>query len=564
MPTMLAKLADKYGFHGPESRAFRTLRVMTACGAIVSLAVALQADPPAQPPGKPQGQPPAQPPAAGAAAPAATWQTYLDRVLIDPASTRAQFGGCVIELPSGRVVYERNAQTPLIPASNMKLAVIAAAIDQLGKDFRFKTTLAVQGKDVILIGGGDPVLGDDRLAEVSKKPVTQVFHEFADKLLAAGVREIAGDLVIDDSMFDRQFVHPNWPTDQRDTWYEAPIGALNFNSNCVTVEVTRGTGKVEATVSPANTAIGIDNKATPGAKQTLVARRTGDGDTISLTGAVARAVTLGPMSVRDPGLFTGSVFKTVLAAKGIRVSGNVVRRVIRRADGSLPPDCRVIAERATPITDALARAGKNSLGMVAEGLIKLLGARSGAAGSWENGRAAVSAYLKKIGVPAGQFTVDEGSGLSRTNRLSAAASTRILQYAFTAGNGQFETLRESLAVSGIDGTLDKRMRDKTVKGRVFAKTGYIKGVRTLAGYIHTGGDQWLAFAFFYNQANTSKMRQSQDVACTALVNYPDLKAAAPPTVAKADKPAGAGKTSPSKPRTTGKKPAAPPKKNAKK
>ena len=564
MPTMLAKHADKYGFHAPQSRAFRTLGVTTACGAILSLAVALRADPPAQPPAKPQGQPPA-PPATTVAAPGATWQSYLDRVLIDPASTRAQFGGCVIELPSGRVVYGRNAQTPLMPASNMKLAVIAAAIDQLGKDFRFKTTLAVQGKDVILIGGGDPVLGDDRLAEAKKAPVTQVFHEFADQLLAAGVREIAGDLVIDDSMFDRQFVHPNWPTDQRDTWYEAPIGALNFNSNCVTVEVTRANDKVAAAIDPANTALAIDNKATLGAKQTLVARRAGDSDTISLTGAVSRAVTLGPMAVRDPGLFTGSVFKTVLAAKGIRVNGNVVRKVIRRADGSLPPDCRVIAERATPITDALARAGKNSLGMVAEGLIKLIGARSGAAGSWENGRAAVGAYLKKIGVPAGQFTVDEGSGLSRNNRLSAAASTRILQYAFTAGNGQFETLRDSLAISGMDGTLDKRMRDKSVKGRVFAKTGYIKGVRTLAGYIHTGGDQWLAFAFFYNQANTSKMRQSQDVACTALAGYPELKASAPPpAVAKSAKPSGAGKASASKPRTTGKKPATPPKKNAKK
>ena len=105
---------------------------------------------------------PAPPPASQAM----PWQTHLDRMLIDTASKRAQFGGCVIELPSGRVIYERNSTTPLMPASNMKLMVIAAAIDTLGKSYQFNTTLAIAGKDIVIVGGGDPVLGDDRLAPV--------------------------------------------------------------------------------------------------------------------------------------------------------------------------------------------------------------------------------------------------------------------------------------------------------------------------------------------------------------------------------------------------------------
>lgn len=478
------------------------------------------------------------------------WQTHLDRLLIDPASKKAQFGGCVIELPSGRVIYERDSTTPLMPASNMKLMVIAAAIDQLGKGYQFTTRLAVQGKDVVIIGGGDPVLGDDRIAEERGQSITAVFHAWADKLLAAGVKRIPGDVVIDDSLFDQQFVHPNWPADQYETWYEAPVGALNFSSNCVSVNVARGKGKPELTMSPANTLFKLENRASMGGKQTVVAKRDANSDSIRISGEVARNVVLGPMSVRDPGLFTGSAFKTVLAARGIPVAGNVVRRRVRQGDGRLPKDCHVIAVHKTPLADALARAGKNSLGMVAESLIKLLGSRGQSPGSWTTGRAALTAFLKKTGVPSDHFNIDEGSGLSRGNRLTPVATVRVLQYMFAAGNGSFELLRDNLAIGGVDGTLDKRLRTPDVRGRVYAKTGYIKGVRTLAGYIRTGKDQWLAFAFFYNQANTAKMRQAQDNACRALISYPDIKRESSAKVAGGKAPTKAAKTA--SPRKSGK------------
>lgn len=489
---------------------------------------------------------PAPPPAS----PPMNWQTHLDNLLIDTASKRCQFGGCVIELPTGKVIYERNGSTPLMPASNMKLIVIAAAIDQLGGNYQFQTTLALSGKDLVIIGGGDPVLGDDRLAAARTQTITAVLHQWADKLVAAGIKRVPGDIVIDDSLFDQQFVHPNWPADQYETWYEAPVGALNFNSNCVNVEVARGKGKPEVSLSPANTVIRIDNKAVMGGKQSIVVKREAAADVIRVSGEVARGTTLGPISIRDPGMFTGSVFKTVLAARGIPVNGNVVRRRIRQADGTLPAGCLVIAIHKTPITDALARAGKDSLGMVAEALIKLLGSRGKEPGSWATGRTAVAAFLRKAGVPDDQFKIDEGSGLSRENRLSPVASARVLQYMFTAGNASFELLKDSLATSGIDGTLDKRLRTPDTRGRVFAKTGYIKGVRTLAGYIQTSRGQWLAFAFFYNQANTSKMKNAQDAACSALISYPEIKIAPPSKVAGGGATKNAAKTA--SPRKTGK------------
>ncbi len=157
----------------------------------------------------------------------------------------------------------------------------------------------------------------------------------------------------------------------------------------------------------------------------------------------------------------------------------------------------------------------------AEGLIKTLGARPGAAGSWKNGRAAVEGFMAKIGVPADQFRVDDGSGLSRENRLSASAAVRVLSYMFKRDAATAGMFRSSLAVAGVDGSLRNRLKTPDVKGRIFAKTGYIAGVRTLAGYVHTHADRWLAFAFFYdNAAATRPMTKAQNRACRLLVELP--------------------------------------------
>lgn len=443
----------------------------------------------------------------------------LDRALTGHGQSKARFGGRVVSLPSGDVVYDSGGRSPLIPASNMKLVVMATAIDHLGPNYEFRTVCAVRGQDLVVLGGGDPTLGDDRLAAERKEPITAVFRDWAQRLKSSGVKQIPGNIVIDDSLFDRQFTHPNWPPEQHETWYEAPVGALNFADNCVEISVKPGKSGKPATVSmvPGNTALKIINKTSTGSKQTVSAHRRRGSDEVVVTGSVARAGTLGPISVNDPGLYFGGVLRTVLAAQGIRVGGSVVRQAVPRDANGNPTGAHVIAVVKTPLRDALARAGKQSLGMMAEALIKLLGSRQSGIGSWESGRAVVMSFLQKVGADTADCKVDDGSGLSRLNRISPLAMTRVLQYMNTASPEKFALLRDCLAVAGVDGTLEKRMRDPATKGRVFAKTGYINGVRTLAGYIRTGPDSWLAFAFFYNQAAATRpLSDAQDKACKLL------------------------------------------------
>lgn len=448
----------------------------------------------------------------------------LDQILDDHKQPGVRLGAMVVELPGRRVLYARDAGTAMIPASNMKLIVIAAAIDRLGLDFRFKTVLAIHNDDLVVIGGGDPTIGDERLAKAGGRTITSLFHTWAAKLEQAGVRQIPGDLVVDDSVFDLQFVHPNWPRDQFQAWYEAPIGGLNFNANCASVEVTPARGRRPARLAlvPGNTYLELQDKTRRGGKRTAVVNRNRDSDVLVVTGAIRKAGVLGPITVRDPGVYFGSVLKTVLAAKGIRVHGAVVRRRVRLDDGRLPHDCHLVDVHRGSILDAAGRAGRNSLGMAAEGLIKTLGADFRGRGNWPNGVAAVGRFMDKVGVRSDQYLIDDGSGLSRRNRLSAAAAVNVLGHVFRVGGRTFEAFRDSLARAGIDGSLRNRLKSGDVKGRVFAKTGYINGVRTLAGYIHTGADRWLAFAFFYNQAAATRpLTRAQDRACRLLVRWPD-------------------------------------------
>ncbi len=457
--------------------------------------------------------------------PGRSLRSRLDRILTNHNQSKAVLGARVIALPDGQVLYDRNGTKAMLPASNMKPVVMSAAIDQLGADFQFKTVLAVRGIDLVVIGEGDPTFGDERLARRRGQTITATFRSWAETLKATGVRQIPGDVVIDDSIFDDQFVHPSWPADQLQKWYEAPIGGLNFNANCTAVRVRPTSPGKPADVSlvPGGSWLKLANKTVSGTKNVATINRQWDSDTIVVSGMVAKEGVLGPVTVRDPGLYFGDVLKTVLSEEGIQVVGGVVRERVRLENGSIPAGCHIVAVHRAPLADALSRAGKESLGMMAEALMKLLGSKRSGVGSWESGRQAVDEFLDRVGVSPSQVKVVEGSGLSRSDRLSAAAATQVFRYMYNASDGNFEALRDSLACAGIDGTMKKRCRWPDTKGRIFAKTGYIKGVRTLAGYIHTTSDRWLAFAFFYNQAaKPNELKKLQDEACRLLVRWPDV------------------------------------------
>ncbi len=429
----------------------------------------------------------------------------------------------MVDLHDGRVVFERDATRPLIPASNQKIFALAAALDLLGPDFVFKTRLARCGNDLVVVGDGDPAIGDSRLCEQAGEPITATFERWAVALSERGVKTIAGDLVIDETSFDSTLVHPTWSVDDLQKWYAAPVGGLNFHDNVIEVTVwpdEKAGEPVRWAVTPKTGLVQIDNRARSGGSGATVIARPSSDFRYVLSGACQKRGTLAEVTVPDPGLFFADALRTVLSAKGIAIDGDIVRRRVRTERGELRTGCEMIATHATPLTAVLARIGKNSQNMFAECLLKRLGYARALAegdahpvGSWDTGRAAIEAFLRKVDPSGGQVTIADASGLSRENSASAADFTRVLAYMYASPHRQ--AFVDSLSDAGTDGSLAKRM--KHVPGSVHAKTGYIRGVRTLSGYVITPRGDWLAFSVLFN--GPGSFNEIHDEFCGILSGY---------------------------------------------
>jgi D-alanyl-D-alanine carboxypeptidase/D-alanyl-D-alanine-endopeptidase (penicillin-binding protein 4) len=203
-----------------------------------------------------------------------------------------------------------------------------------------------------------------------------------------------------------------------------------------------------------------------------------------------------------------------LARNGVAVTGTTSRdRSVRQRYAADSQGWSVVAALETKLSTVLERANKDSMNLYAEAMCKRLGREvSGQPGSWANGTAAIGDFLKRIGVPEEQFKLDDGSGLSRENAVSADAILKILSHNFQSPNR--EAFVSSLAVGGADGTFEKRFKN-TLRGRVVGKSGYIAGVSCLSGYVKTEDNKWFAFSILMNgitDNGTAKTLQERIVA----------------------------------------------------
>lgn len=421
-------------------------------------------------------------------------EARLNAILGNKQLQDASVGVQVVEItPSGPVeIFSHNSNTRLGPASCTKLITTAAAFETWGPQHGLKTQLLKVGEDLVILGTGDPGLGDVKIAEEHGEEITTPFDQFAQRLKALGITQVR-HVLVDDRAFDQEFIHPDWPADQRLAWYQAPVGALNFNANCLDWIATVGKGGVGVKLFPDNTYVSVSVQAKPGKENKMWLWRPADRNAFEMRGTVA-STGREPESVTivDPGLWTGTVLRDRLVAGGITVSG-----VVKRFDVATTVKAELIAEHETKLIDVINRANRNSVNMMAETLCKRLGhAATRQPGTWDSGTAAVTAWTRSIGVQNDQIAMADGSGLSPKNRIAAAAFTHVL--AHVAGRPDGELFVQSLAHPGEDGTLQKRFRGMSCAKYVHAKTGHIKGVSTLSGYVDAGKRRF-AFSILCNK-----------------------------------------------------------------
>lgn len=433
-------------------------------------------------------------------------------------------GACVIDLDRNAVIFEYQADTPMVPASNMKVFAMAAALVELGENFAFRTVLASDGSNLLIIGDGDPAIGDEKLLAREGKSTRDTFDPWLDAVRHAGISSVTGDVIVDDSIFDAQAVHPSWDKDDLGKWYAAPVTGLTINDGCVDITIAppkSGNGPLDVSIVPPTSLPKIINTARRGDGTPLLHHPAGSPE-YRISGKTNKSYTFGPVPYPDPAMLLGDAFRTQLVSRSIPVGGQARRGRARLPDGSLPPNVRVLGEIRTPIADVLGRTGKDSQNLFAECLLKRAGyahaRRNGVAaqGSWEQGANAVRTFLEHVGVSPAGFVVADGSGLSRDNRCTARQLAATLAWLSRGPAG--ELFRDSLAVAGVDGSLKKRLKNDP--GRVRGKTGTMRGIRTLSGFVDDSEGPRYAFAVMFNgySGPSAPYKDIQDRMCQVLAS----------------------------------------------
>ncbi len=407
-------------------------------------------------------------------------------------------------------VLDLEPDRAMIPASNLKLITTAAALDALGPDFKFTTDLDLlepatpdAPPDLILRGKGDPALGDDVLLKQLELEPDDVVQRWVDAVEQAGHTHI-GTLIVDDTIFDQQFTHPDWPQDQLHKHYAAQVGGLNFHGNALDIlYLPSQPGEAPIVkVYPLFPQLATVNRAVTGSQDAFWIQRDATANRFTFGGQVrnARSEPL-RTTIHDPAIFTGQYLRHRLAERGITVD-----RVARPRPQDRRRTGTTLYRVESTLAGILDRTNQDSVNLFAECLFKRLGFElTGQPGGFDNGAAAVRMYLhRNLGqrFQAAIVKPVDGSGLARSNRVTARALVEVLRDMHRRDDLR-DLYRDSLSTAGQNGTLRRRGRQLTA-ATVHGKSGYINGVSCLSGYMvfpdptAPTGERTYAFSMLFN------------------------------------------------------------------
>jgi len=421
----------------------------------------------------------------------------IDGIISESLQKRVQFSIHIVETNSGRTIYDHDAKELMIPASNMKIITSAAALHYLGPDYVYKTKVGLSGNSLVVIGSGDPLLGDEKTDIKYGREPGWIFKDIANALKSRGIGTIEG-IIVDSSVFDNEPVHPSWPADDLNRWYACEVSGLNFNDNCIKISAKNIGGKVAVFVDPQTSFVSLINKVVPISKGSgaVGTYRNRHPNRLTVFGKCKDEVGPFDVAIERPAAYLGFLLYEHLAEADIDAKGELVEKTLEEGSNFIP-----LTEFSTPLIDCLARCNTNSFGLAAEAMLKTIAAMSNPDkknGSWERGREQISQYLLGLGIDKSQFYIDDGSGLSRQNELTAYAITTVLSNIYKGRNWQL--YKDSLAVGGTEGTIERYFKEEKYKGKIFGKTGYINSVKSFSGLCVTDEGDYI-FSVLSNNTN---------------------------------------------------------------
>jgi serine-type D-Ala-D-Ala carboxypeptidase/endopeptidase (penicillin-binding protein 4) len=426
----------------------------------------------------------------------------------------ANVGLAIRQLHAPKAQWVSVIDTPLNPASTMKLASTYAALSLLGPDFKFKTSVHLRGTltagvlegDLVWRGSGDP------------KFVIEDLTEFVVQLRAAGLREIRGNLVLDDAQFEIPLEALNAIDGDTSQPYNVPPFAalMNFKATKFVITPQEGGAQPVVTLDPALADVMLQNRVTVvkgPCRYSAASLAVSDlgmqgklpGIGVSGNYSAACGETSAYSAVLDHRQFSHGFFKAAWLAGGGQFLG--ATRIERGAAAALP----VFAQWVPPRTaaDLVRDANKFSNNVVTRHLLLQASAHTlKLPATVERSRSTLRSFLSAKQIDLTHFVVDNGSGLSRQERVSAKMLAQVLESA--ASSEVAQELLNSLPIVGVDGTMKSRLRDHPIAGNAWIKTGSLRDVRSVAGYVKSASGKWYVFVMLANGGASSGASALQD------------------------------------------------------
>jgi len=429
--------------------------------------------------------------------------TSIDTIINRPIFSRARWGILVKNLASTQTLYSHDAQKYFTPASNAKLLTTAAALKQLGANFRIRTSVYQEGGGVLrVVGRGDPSLKNAQLTVLAKQ------------LRQQGITQIT-QLIADDSYFQGDIFPPSWQWEDVQASYGAPINSLIVNENAaVLTAVPQNVGQPLqlkwADPTEAYQWRVVNSSITTQKDEPGSVRVNRD-----LKGAVLYIQ--GQLPVNSPPDITGiAVFDPIQNflrhfRQSLITEGIAVKQTSIATDSN--NESEVAAIESPPLSQLLLETNLNSNNLYAEALLRSLANNQPLAKNQSTadvGLKVMGNTLTQLGVDATSYKLFDGSGLSRKNLITPEALVQVLQA--MAASSEAKTFRASLPVAGVSGTLTNRFRNTPAQGIVEAKTGTLMGAISLSGYVNSSQYEPLAFSIMVNQSEqpSSAIRQAID------------------------------------------------------
>ena len=426
----------------------------------------------------------------------------VETILGNSCLRKQNFGIKIHSLERNKTLYSVNSNRLFAPASNVKLLTTAMALKRLRPEYRFKTglyaTTPVGGEtlrgDIFIKGFGDPNLVSEQMWLLVKE------------LKNIPLRKVHGDIIADASFFDNNLRVKTWKKGGVEA-YNAPLGALSFNFNTVTVHINPGEkpgDRPVVVVDPNIEFIRVDNRARTVSKSKrsrLIVNRIDRGghNEITISGVVSvnHARETYYLNITRPAYYAASVFKEYLRQEGVEVTGKV--RVGFVPEGAY----EILSHSSMPLSLILRGLNKFSNNFVAEQILKTIGADIyGSPGTTLNGLRAMDEYMQSLKYKPEGFSILDGSGLSRQNRLSPDQIVSVFQDMY-ADLGVYPEFISALGVMGRDGNVLKRMNGHNSAERARVKTGTLNSVSALSGYFQSADGERFAFSILMNDLKCS-------------------------------------------------------------